>query len=95
VFHCCGAQVRKDIGRDELQHDDDADRNEDQVVEIAEDRDEVGYQVDRRQCIGRDRARRQLRIPGHTAVTRRQPQDDDVSLDAPCPSACPFQPLHV
>ena len=43
-----------DLIGNEAKDEGQAERNDDQVVEVAQDRNEVGVEVDRAECIGRD-----------------------------------------
>ncbi len=67
-----GAMLGHEIGRDQADRHHDPDRHEDQVVEIACDRDEVGNEVEGRKRIRGDRGGQGLRVPRHAWITARQ-----------------------
>src|SRR5262249_49164363 len=51
-------------------HEQDAEREDDQVVEISEDRDEIRNEIYRRKSVGRDRYRQSLCVPWHATIVR-------------------------
>ncbi|MHC2439450.1 hypothetical protein ACVMB0_006825 [Bradyrhizobium sp. USDA 4451] len=65
-----GAGFRHDLVRNQRKRKPDAERQQDQVVEIAEHRDEIRYQVDRRERIGRNGDRKGLCVPRYAWIAR-------------------------
>ena len=68
-----GAVIVHHLGRDHADRQPKAERNQDQVVEIAQDRDEVGDEVDRRQGVGCDGQTQKLGGDWRAGITSRQP----------------------
>ncbi len=62
--------LRHHISWHEPNRERDTERDEDQVVEIAEHGDEVRDQIDRAQRVGDDRTREQFGVPGSARVAR-------------------------
>src|SRR6478672_7373624 len=60
---CREAMLSEDVGRYQPHRQQDAERDDDQVVEVADDRDEVWDEVDGRERVGGDRERHRLGVP--------------------------------
>ena len=74
------AAIGHDVRGDQLQGQGDAQRDDDQVVQIADDRDEVGDQVNRTEGVGDDGSGEGTRIPGGARVTDCQVQNVGLAL---------------
>lgn len=66
----------------QLDHQKDAERNDDDIVEIADDRDKIRDQVDWRKRIGRKREGQQLGIPWRARIAGGKPEGKGVAFDA-------------
>ena len=64
--------LREDLLRDQPDDEHDPERNEDQVVEIPQDGDEIGDQVDRGEGVADHDKGQGLRIPGDARVAQAQ-----------------------
>ena len=73
--------------RNEFYRQNDAQRHDDEVIDVAEDGHEIRDKVDRGQGIGRDHARHEFGIPGNARVTRRKPQREYVGLEVASPGS--------
>src|SRR4029079_1423881 len=84
-----GAVLGEDGGRNEPHGQQYAQRQDDQFIEIAEYRNEIGNEIDGRQRVGRDGERHRLRVPRHARVARREVERVHIALDAarPVPEA--------
>jgi hypothetical protein len=60
--------------------------HEDRVIEIADDWDEIGNEVERTVRIADDAERWRLRVPWHTRIARSQVARMGVSLEAARPA---------
>src|SRR5215469_4266228 len=58
-----------DFGRDQFDDKRNAQRDEDQIVHIANDRDEIRNQINWRGCVSRDSNGKRFCIPRHTRIT--------------------------
>ena len=86
-----GAMLGEDGGRDEAHGEQYAERHEDEIVEVAEHRNEIRNEIDRRQRVGGDGERHRLGVPRHARIARRQVERMHVALDVARPAA---QALH-
>ena len=83
------AELRHERTGDHPDHESDGDRQEDQLVKVAEDGDEVRNRIDGAERIGGNGRCRQLHMPRHTRVSRGDVEGHDVLLDRSGPSAQP------
>src|SRR5262249_14057204 len=63
----------------------DTKRHDHEIVEIPDDRDEIGNQIDRTQSISGSRGRDDFRIPGNTRISSRDPDGDRITFDVSRP----------
>jgi hypothetical protein len=82
--------VGEHVGGDEPQHQRDPDGDDEEFVQIPQDRNEVRYQVDRAEGVGNDAGGHNLREPRGPRVATRELQGVCLSLQparplAPCP----------
>jgi hypothetical protein len=73
--------------RYEFYRQKDAQRHNDEVVDVAEDGHKIGDKVDRGQGIGGDHARHEFGVPGNARITRREPQREYVGLEVASPGS--------
>ncbi len=73
------------LRRDQAQNEQHTERDDRDVVELANDQDEVPHQIDRRQRIGRHRECEPLRVSRCAQITRSQPYPMDIALDRASP----------
>lgn len=78
---------------DQLQDQGKAKRNDNQVVQLAEHRNEIGNQIDRRNGIGNDGQRERLCIPRCSRITGRRGDRAHVPPEFDCPPF-PIRPCH-
>ena len=62
--------------------DPDAERNDDEVVQITDDGNEIWNEVDRAQSIGGDQACRHLGVPRRSGIARGEKQGERVTFDS-------------
>ena len=74
------SQPRNLCPRDQPKSEPDPCRDENEIIEEPEGRNEVRDQIDGRQGIGRRQECDQPSGQGRFGITSRQPQDDDVPL---------------
>src|ERR1700730_2592657 len=67
-FVCYRTMLNHDLVGNERHHQPDAERHDDQIVEIADDRNEIWNEVDRRKRISGNGDREKFDIPWHTRV---------------------------
>src|SRR4030095_2003674 len=72
--------------RHHLYGEQDREREQHDLVQEAEDRDEVRDQVDRTQRIGDDRHHEELRVPGRARMPRSEEKRTYLALELPCTS---------
>src|SRR5262249_31745854 len=70
-----------DLGGNGRHHEQNAQREDDQVVEISQDWNEIRNEVDRRKRIGRDRDRKDFCVPRHAAIVRGEVNRMTIPLD--------------
>ncbi len=88
------AVFRHDLRWDQLYGEHDPEREDNQLVQVAQDGDEVGDRVDRAQGIGGDSGRNRLSVPGGAWITRGEVERHHVALDAPRPGLKGGDPRH-
>ena len=89
------AVLGHDLGRDQADHERDAQGHQDHVIQIAHDRNEVGNEIDRRERIAGNQGGQGLRIPGHAGIAPREVERVDVALDQARPVSQPaFRDRH-
>src|SRR6266704_1490638 len=67
--------------RDHPDRKDDPQRDQYQIVQISQDRDEVGDEVDGAQRIGYDSRDQKLRVPGRAGMARSEPERESLALE--------------
>ena len=72
------AAVGHDGWGNELQGNPDAERNENQVVDVSQDRHEIGHEVNRTERVGNDAGGEPFRVPGRSRIAAGEPERDDV-----------------
>ena len=75
--------IGHDGGGDHASSSEKGKRDEDQFVQVAEHRDEVGDQVDRAEDVTDDAAREELCVPRHAGITVSEVEGVDLSLERP------------
>lgn len=76
-----GSTITDDLGWHEANDNPDAEREEEQVIDVAENGDEVGDEVNRAEGIGDNRTCHQPGEPGSTRVANRQQEGVDLRLE--------------
>ena len=64
-------------------------REQDHFVQVAQNRDEVGNEIDRRECVGCDHSREHSPVPRHARIAGRKVENDGIPPDGPRPSLKP------
>lgn len=64
----------------------DGERQQDHFVEISENRNEIGDEVDGRKRVGGNDRTEHLSIPGNAGITCCDPERNDIPFDAPRPA---------
>lgn len=80
------ATLGHDLGGDDLEEEGDAQRDEDQVVQVAEDGDEVGDEVDRAERVPDDAGRQRPAVSGRAGIPAGQ-------VERVCLSLQPLRPV--
>src|SRR6185312_16964206 len=80
-----GAMLRHDLGRDQLNGKDDAERDDNEIVEQAEHRDKIGNEVEGRKRVARNSGSKGFCVPRDARVTCRQVKGARISLDTARP----------
>lgn len=75
-----GSELPHQVIRDELHGEQNAGRDDNHVVQVAEHRDEVRDEVNRAERISGDGTGRELRVPGCAPVAGCQPKGNHVPL---------------
>jgi hypothetical protein len=78
------------IGGDEAQHQQQPQRHQHQIVQIAEHRHKVGDEIDRRQRIGDDADPHHLGVPRHPRIAHGERDRHHVPFEI----AHAFSPRH-
>jgi len=63
----------------------DADGDDDHVVQVAEDRHKVGDEINRAERVGGHAGCKNFRVPRNTGISSGDPHGDDVAFDRPRP----------
>ena len=77
--------LRHDGRRNQGNDQRNGDRQQNVIVKIAEDRDEVRNEVNRRKRIGSDAHRDDFRIPRHAAISRSEIKRVSIAPDRASP----------
>src|SRR5262249_38485197 len=77
--------LRHDLGRNQPDDEHNAQWHNDHIVQIAENRHEVGNQVNRRERIASNADSKRLGVPRYTRIPRRQIDRVHISFDRTCP----------
>ena len=75
------AVIGHDLRWDQPNDDKNAEWDDDEVVEITQNRDEIRNEVDRGQRIARDRHGQKLGVPRNTGIVAREVERVDIARD--------------
>lgn len=75
------AAVVEDGGRDEPQNEGDAEGQEDDVVEVAEEGDEIGDEVDGAEGVADDEGGEELGVPGGGGVFEGEEEGEGLAFE--------------
>jgi len=76
------------VRRNQFEHDQNAQRHNDEIVHIAEHRHEVGNEINRRERIAGDAKSQRLGVPRHAGIARRPIDRVHVSFGKTRPLSC-------
>ncbi len=79
--------LREQGWRDQSAHGKNAQRHDDEVVQVSEDGDEIGNEIDRTEGVGDDAAGEQLGVPRRAGIFAGQVEGERFSPDL-------LRPLH-
>jgi len=85
VIPCFGSAVSHQFLRNHLDDQHDAQRNDDQIIQIAQYRYEIGYQIEWAQCICCHCKGNGLGIPGRPRVTACKLDRHNIQLETKSP----------
>ena len=71
---------REDIRGDETDHEHEPERDEDQIVQVSENRYEVRDEIDRGEGVADDKEGEELRVPGDAGVAAGQIEREGLPL---------------
>src|SRR5262249_11840690 len=71
--------------RNQPHRQQDPGRNDHEIVQVAENRDEIGNQINRAERVRRDANRNHLRIPRNARIAGGDPDRNRIAFDVPRP----------